>query len=138
MLLAAVKILSLDPDFEGKIHCVFQPAEEGGAGGKRMVEEGLFDRFPAESVWGLHNLPGTPLGKFGTRPGFLMAATVDFRVFLTGRGGHAAMPHLGTDPVLGAAPDGDVVARFGFPPDRSDSFGRGFGYGPFGRVKPPT
>jgi hippurate hydrolase len=92
MLLGAARVLAEAPDFAGTVHFIFQPAEEG-----------LFDRFPVESVWGLHNWPGLDVGRFDVRPGPIMAATDTFEITLTGHGAHGAMPHLGTDVVTAAA-----------------------------------
>lgn len=103
MLLGAARELARTRDFAGRVAFVFQPAEEGGAGAKAMIEDGLFERFPATRVYGMHNLPGLPVGQFATRPGPIMAATDEFQITLNGRGGHAALPHLARDPVLAGA-----------------------------------
>jgi hippurate hydrolase len=103
MLLGAAKALADAPDFAGIVHLIFQPAEEGEAGALRMIEDGLFERFPVESVWGLHNWPGLEVGRFDTCPGPILAATDTFRITLTGNGGHGAMPHLATDVTVAAA-----------------------------------
>ncbi|KAA5606325.1 amidohydrolase [Roseospira marina] len=103
MLLGAAKAMAEAPEFAGTVHFIFQPAEEGEAGARAMIEDGLFQRFPVESVWGLHNWPGQDVGTFDVRPGPIMAATDTFRITLTGHGGHGAMPHLGTDVVTAAA-----------------------------------
>jgi len=103
MLLAAAKQLSLDPGFRGTIHFIFQPAEEGGGGAKRMIEEGLFERFPCDAVFALHNWPGLQAGTFATRPGPIMASCNQFSITIHGKGGHAAMPQKTIDPVLAAA-----------------------------------
>jgi len=103
MLLGATKALAEDPDFAGTVHVIFQPAEEGEAGARAMIEDGLFDRFPVDSIWGLHNWPGLDAGTFDVRTGPIMGATDTFRITLTGHGGHGAMPHLGTDVVAAAA-----------------------------------
>lgn len=99
ILLAAARILSATRRFCGRCVLVFQPAEEGGAGARRMVEGGLFanDRFHIDEIYGLHNLPGLPLGHIGMRQGAIMAASDRFDIVLEGRGGHAALPHLGID-----------------------------------------
>ncbi len=103
MLLGAARYLAETKRFDGTIYFIFQPAEENEGGGRVMVEEGLFDRFPMEAVYGLHNWPGAPAGKFAVRAGPMMAAFDIFEITLTGRGTHAAMPHLGIDPVVAAA-----------------------------------
>jgi hippurate hydrolase len=100
MLLGAAAALSATRRFDGAVHLVFQPAEEGGGGGLVMVQEGLFERFPMEMVFGLHNWPGMPAGTVGVREGPVMAGTGTFEVSVTGRGGHAAMPHLAADAVV--------------------------------------
>ena len=98
MLLAAARHLAADPDFAGTVHFIFQPAEEGLGGGRRMVEEGLFDRFPVDAVFGLHNEPGLPLGRFGIRSGPMLANVDTWSVTFRGSGGHGAVPHRATDP----------------------------------------
>lgn len=98
MLLAAAEELARDPDFAGTVHFIFQPAEEGLGGGRRMVEEGLFDRFPVEAVFGLHNEPGLALGHFGIRPGPMLANIDTWSVVFRGTGGHGAVPHRAADP----------------------------------------
>ncbi|MGN6583305.1 MAG: M20 aminoacylase family protein [Rhizobiaceae bacterium] len=103
MLLAAARHLAESRDFAGTVVAVFQPAEEGGAGARFMIEEGLLERFGIDEVYGMHNKPGLKVGSFATRPGTLMAAGDRFVVMLTGRGGHAAAPHLARDPVLAAS-----------------------------------
>jgi hippurate hydrolase len=103
MLLGAARLLAAEGGFDGTVHVIFQPAEEGGAGGRRMVQEGLFERFPVEAVYGLHNLPGIPAGQFATRPGPVMAAADEVEILVRGTGGHAAMPHRAADPILAAA-----------------------------------
>lgn len=103
MMLAAAKHLAATRDFAGTVVLVFQPAEEGGAGGRVMIEEGLLERFGIEEVFGMHNLPGSPVGSFATRPGPIMAAGDRFLITLNGRGGHAASPHETRDPVLACA-----------------------------------
>src|SRR5690606_16149200 len=90
-------------NFDGTAILIFQPAEEGGAGGRAMVEDGLMERFGIEEVYGLHNLPGMPAGTFGIREGGIMAATDEFQIVIEGRGGHAALPHNTIDPVMIAA-----------------------------------
>ncbi|RFC62673.1 amidohydrolase [Fulvimarina endophytica] len=103
MLLAAARALCETRDFDGSVAVIFQPAEEGGAGGKAMVEDGLFERFSISRVFGMHNLPGLPLGEFAMRPGPIMAAVDIFKVTVRGRGGHAALPHGTTDPIVTAS-----------------------------------
>ena len=100
MLLGAAEALSTLRNFEGTVYFIFQPAEEHEGGGRVMVEEGLFDRFPMERVFGLHNWPGLPAGSFGVTEGPVMAGTDRFEITLTGRGGHAAMPHQTVDVVV--------------------------------------
>ena len=103
MLLGAARYLSETRNFDGTAILIFQPAEEGGAGGRAMVEDGLMERFGIEEVYGLHNLPGMPAGTFGIREGGIMAATDEFQIVIEGRGGHAALPHNTIDPVMIAA-----------------------------------
>ncbi|MFK7942486.1 MAG: M20 aminoacylase family protein [Paracoccaceae bacterium] len=103
MLLGAAKHLADTRNFDGTVYFCFQPAEEGGAGAKAMLEDGLLDRFPAKAVYGMHNRPGLPLGQFAVRPGPVMASADEFIVTVTGKGGHAAKPHLSRDPVLAGA-----------------------------------
>jgi hippurate hydrolase len=103
MLLGAAKYLADTRNFDGTVHFIFQPAEENEGGGREMVEQGLFDRFPCDSVYGMHNWPGMPVGQFGVRPGPMMASFDIFEIELTGRGSHAALPHTGIDPVVAAS-----------------------------------
>jgi amidohydrolase len=100
MLLGAARYLAETRNFAGTVHFVFQPAEEGGGGGRIMVEQGLFDKFPAEEVYGMHNWPGLPAGQFASRVGPVMAATDQFEITIEGRGGHAAQPNKTVDPVV--------------------------------------
>jgi amidohydrolase len=100
MLLGAARYLTETRNFAGTAVVIFQPAEEGGAGGKAMVQDGLMDRFRIEEVYGMHNYPGLPVGRFGLRPGPLMAAADRLTIEIEGRGGHAARPHISVDPVL--------------------------------------
>jgi len=102
MLLGAAKYLADTRNFDGTVHFIFQPAEENEGGGREMVEQGLFDKFPCDSVFGMHNWPGMPVGQFGVRPGPMMASFDIFEIELTGRGSHAAMPHTGIDPLVAA------------------------------------
>jgi hippurate hydrolase len=99
-LLAAARRLAAARDFVGTIVFVFQPAEEGGAGAQAMIDDGLFERFPVNEIYGLHNLPGLPVGRFAVRPGAIMASTDRFYIDILGRGGHAARPHETIDPIL--------------------------------------
>ncbi len=103
MLLGAARVLAADPDFAGTLHLIFQPAEEGLGGARVMIEEGLFDRFPCDRVYALHNWPGLPAGTISTRPGAIMGAADKFRITLTGKGGHAAIPQDSPDAILAAA-----------------------------------
>lgn len=100
MLLGAAKYLAETRNFGGTAVVIFQPAEEGGAGGKAMVDDGLMTRFGIEEVYGMHNYPGIPLGEFALRPGPLMAAADHFTIEIEGKGGHAARPHFSVDTVL--------------------------------------
>ena len=101
MLLGAARWLADNRDaFDGTVYLIFQPAEEGGGGGRVMVEEGLFEKFPVEGVYGMHNMPGMPLGKIAMRSGPTMAATDEFDITINGKGGHAAMPNVSRDPIV--------------------------------------
>ena len=100
MLLGAAQYLAETRNFDGTAVVIFQPAEEGGGGGREMVEDGLMVRFGIEEVYGMHNMPGLPLGDFAIRPGPLMAASDIFTIHVTGRGGHAAQPHNTIDTTL--------------------------------------
>ncbi len=102
MLLGASRVLAEARDFAGTLHVIFQPAEENEGGGRVMVQEGLFDRFPVDAVYGLHNWPGLEEGRIEMRPGPIMGSYDVFEIVLSGKGGHAAMPHLGTDQLLAA------------------------------------
>ena len=103
MLLGAARALCETRDFDGTVAVIFQPAEEGGGGGLAMVEDGLMERFGIDRVFGMHNMPGMPVGHFATRPGPLMACADQFDLVVEGRGGHAAMPHACVDPVVVAS-----------------------------------
>jgi len=103
MLLGAARYLAETRNFAGTVHFIFQPAEENEGGGRVMVEEGLFEKFPVEAVYGMHNWPGMPVGKFALRPGPMMASFDIFEITVKGKGAHAALPHLGVDPVVTAA-----------------------------------
>jgi hippurate hydrolase len=100
MLLGAARFLADHQGFDGTVNLIFQPAEEGGAGAQRMIDDGLFERFPCDAVFGMHNWPGMAVGQFALREGPVMASSNEFTITVTGRGGHAALPHLSTDPVL--------------------------------------
>ncbi len=103
MLLGAAKYLAETRAFAGSVAVIFQPAEEGGAGGKAMVDDGMMERFGISRVFGMHNMPGLPVGHFAIRPGPIMAATAEFTVSVAGKGGHAAMPHATLDPLVAAS-----------------------------------
>ena len=103
MLLGAAQYLCETRNFDGKAAVIFQPAEEGGAGAKAMIDDGLVTRFNIDEFYGIHNMPGIEIGKFAIRPGPLMASADRFKIILTGKGGHAAMPHLAVDTTLVAA-----------------------------------
>lgn len=103
MLLGAASYLTQHKGFDGTVDFIFQPAEEGWGGGERMIQEGLFERFPADSVYGMHNWPGLAAGEFAIRPGPMMASDDIFEITVKGVGTHAAMPHLGRDPLVAAS-----------------------------------
>jgi hippurate hydrolase len=103
MLLGAARHLARTRSFDGTVHFIFQPAEEGQGGARVMVEQGLFERFPCDAVYALHNWPDLPLGQAQTRPGPIMAAADRFDIVLRGRGGHAAQPHHTPDALLAAS-----------------------------------
>ena len=103
MLLGAARYLAETRNFSGTVQFIFQPAEENEGGGRVMVEEGLFDQFPCQAVFGMHNWPGLPVGTFGVAPGPLMASFDVFEILISGRGSHAAKPHESIDPVVVAA-----------------------------------
>jgi len=102
MLLGAARYLAETRNFDGTVHFIFQPAEENECGGQRMVDDGLFDKFPVEAVFGMHNWPGVPVGSFGVCEGPIMAADDKFEITVRSRGAHAAMPHMGDDPIVAA------------------------------------
>jgi hippurate hydrolase len=103
MLLGAARHLAATRAFDGTVYVIFQPAEENEGGGRVMVEEGLFERFPMEAVFGMHNIPGMQAGTFAIRPGPMMASYDIFEITITGRGAHGAMPHHGIDPITTGA-----------------------------------
>ncbi|TIX94403.1 MAG: amidohydrolase, partial [Mesorhizobium sp.] len=100
MLLGAAKYLAETRNFAGSLAVIFQPAEEGGGGGNEMVKDGMMERFGISKVFGMHNMPGLPVGQFAIKPGPIMAATAEFTITVKGRGGHAAMPHGTIDPIV--------------------------------------
>ncbi len=102
-LLGAAAELAAATDFSGTVHFIFQPAEEHGRGMRAMLDDGLLRRFPLDEAYGLHNMPGLPVGHFATRVGALMAAEDVFEITVRGRGGHAARPHTVIDPILAAS-----------------------------------
>ncbi len=103
MLLGAAKYLAETRNFDGTVVVIFQPAEEGGGGGKVMVDEGLMERFGIQEVYGMHNMPGLPVGQFAIRPGPFFAAADQFEIEVEGKGGHAAKPHEAVDTTLAAS-----------------------------------
>ena len=103
MLLCAARYLAETRRFSGTVHLIFQPAEEGRAGARAMIEDGLFEKHPCDEIYALHNWPGLPAGAIATRPGPIMAAADRFQIVVRGTGGHAAQPHLASDTVLCAA-----------------------------------
>jgi amidohydrolase len=100
MLLGAAHYLSSQRNFDGTVYLMFQPAEEGGGGAKRMMDDGLFEKCPMDAVFGMHNWPGIAAGAFGVTPGPMMASSNEFEVIVKGKGAHAAQPHKGIDPIM--------------------------------------
>ena len=103
MLLGAAKYLAETRNFDGTVVCIFQPAEEGGGGGREMCADGMMERWNIQEVYGMHNMPGIPVGHFAIRPGAMMAAADQFEIVVTGKGGHAAKPHDCVDTTVVAA-----------------------------------
>lgn len=109
MLLGAAQYLARHRNFDGTVYLIFQPAEERGGGAREMMRDGLFEKFPMEAVFGMHNMPGIPEGCFASSPGPVLASNSEFHVTIRGKGGHAAMPHLAIDPIPAA---GQMIEAF--------------------------
>ena len=100
MLLGAARLLAREGGFDGTVRLIFQPAEEHGRGARAMIDDGLFERFPVDAVYGIHNMPSLTTGSFALRSGPIMACEDNFEIIITGKGGHAALPHLAVDPIV--------------------------------------
>ena len=100
MLLGAAKYLTKKSNLSGTVYFIFQPNEEHGLGAKAMIDDGLLERFPAQEIYGMHNLPGAPLGEISSRQGVICASETLFEINVAGKGGHSSMPHLGVDSIL--------------------------------------
>lgn len=111
-LLGTAKYLCETRNFNGRVAVIFQPAEEGGAGGKAMVDDGMMDRFAIAEVYGMHNMPGLPVGQFATREGTLLASADELEITITGKGGHAAKPHGCIDPIVAASAVVQAIQSF--------------------------
>ncbi len=103
MLLGAAQYLAQHRDFDGTVYLIFQPAEEHGGGAREMMRDGLFEKFPMDAVFGMHNMPGIPVGSIAASPGPVLASNNEFRITIRGKGGHAAFPHLSVDPIAVAS-----------------------------------